>query len=258
MHRTSLHMLSALLGIAISLSLPAQTQTPAVAHNTWTSGTPIPVGIFGPATAVLKSQIYLVGGYSGLGPENITQIYNPSTNTWTSGVMFPSTVNQAGAAVVKGVLYVIGGSYTGSVTQTNEVFAFSPKTNSWIQKASMHEQREGPGIAVENGIIYAIGGYNNANGFLSSMESYNPATDTWTEEAPMLVGEYSVSAGRIGTAIVIADGVESSGNEGDTESYNDQSNQWTSLAADPMPRGNTCGAAIGKKLYVAGAITVNW
>jgi N-acetylneuraminic acid mutarotase len=227
-------------------------QIPAVTHNTWSSGAPIPTAVFGPATAVLKQQIYLVGGYSGLGPENITQVYNPTTNTWSSGVMFPTTVNQAGAAVVEGVLYVIGGSYTGSITQTNEVFAFSPKMNSWIKKTSMNEERESPGIAVKNGIIYAIGGYNTANGFLSSVESYNPATDTWIEEAPLLVGEYGVSAGRIGTAIVIADGTELALDASDTESYNALAHQWTSLTADPMPRYDTCGAAIGKRLYVAG------
>ncbi|MGD0823551.1 MAG: kelch repeat-containing protein, partial [Terriglobales bacterium] len=112
--------------LSAGLASVAVAQIPAVTHNTWSSGALIPTPVFGPATAVLKRQIYLVGGYSGLGPENITQVYNPTTNTWSSGVMFPTTVNQAGAAVVKGILYVIGGSYTGSITQTNEVFAFSP------------------------------------------------------------------------------------------------------------------------------------
>lgn len=82
----------------------AVAQSPALARNTWTSGAPLPVPVFGPATAVLKGQIYLVGGYSPLGPENITQIYNPTTDAWTSGVMFPTTVNQAGTAVVKNIL----------------------------------------------------------------------------------------------------------------------------------------------------------
>jgi N-acetylneuraminic acid mutarotase len=244
--------------LSAGLASVAVAQIPAVTHNTWSSGAPIPTAVFGPTTAVLIGpataavQIYLVGGCSDLGPENITQVYNPTTNTWSSGVMFPTTVNQAGAAVVKGILYVIGGSYTGSITQTNEVFAFSPKTNSWIQKTSMNEERESPGIAVENGIIYAIGGYNTANGFLSSVESYNPASDTWTEEAPLLVGESAVSAGRIGTAIVIADGTEYALDASDTESYDALAKQWTSLKADPMPRYDTCGAAVGKKLYVAG------
>ena len=40
------------------------------------------------------------------------------------------------------------------------------------------------GCAVANNIIYVFGGYNG--GFLTSVESYNPATGIWTEEAPML------------------------------------------------------------------------
>jgi hypothetical protein len=63
-----------LLCAPLLFCLLAAAQIPPVTHNTWTSGAPIPVGVFGPATAFLKGQIYLVGGYSGLGPENITQV----------------------------------------------------------------------------------------------------------------------------------------------------------------------------------------
>jgi N-acetylneuraminic acid mutarotase len=115
---------------------------------------------------------------------------------------------------------------------------------------------------VVNNIIYVIGGWNgvfSGNG-LATVESYNPATDTWTEEAPLLVGKLYPSVGVFGTkatgyTIVAADGAAQccpSDFTGDNESYSVSTNAWTSLNADPTARAFACFGSIGSKLYVAG------
>lgn len=105
--------------------------------------------------------------------------------------------------------------------------------------------------AVEKNIIYVVGGVSGSSR-LDTVESYNPATDTWTEEAPLLVGKSELSAGLVGTTIVAADGYSSSKDTGDNEGYNAATNSWKSLAADPTARNAACTGSISGQLYVAG------
>ena len=176
-------------------TLQAQTDSgvkaePAVIHNTWTSGAPMPTAVNWPAVGVIKGEIYVVGGYTG-GPATAdNQIYNPTTNSWSSGSPLPAATAQATAAVVKNILYVFGGSNNGGGSSFNTVWAYNPKTNVWAAKSAMPTARcSATAVATpENNIIYVIGGYPNGSR-LSTVEAYDPATDTWTEEAGLLRGK---------------------------------------------------------------------
>ena len=252
-------MLAALL-LSAALACAAAAQSPAVIHNTWASGPPMPTAVAFPAVAVLNGQLYVVGGGTTFGgnPVSDTQIYNPATATWSAGVPLPTNVMYAVAVVVKNILYVIGGS-TDGVTLGNAVWAYNPATKAWSSKQPMPTARGSAGAAAENNIIYVIGGCNgnNCTDRLNTVESYNPATDTWTEEAPLLYGKSNFSLGVIGTklagfTIVAADGYGASRDNGDNEGYSAPSNAWTPLALDPTPRDGTCGGSAGSHLYVAG------
>jgi N-acetylneuraminic acid mutarotase len=104
---------------------------------------------------------------------------------------------------------------------------------------------------VKNGIIYVIGGYANG-GRTTNVESYNPANDTWTAEAPLMVGKSLPAAGLLGSTIVAAGGLDNSGVTGDNEGYNSSTNMWSDLTSDPTARQATCSAAISGLLYSAG------
>src|ERR1700687_326135 len=171
--------------VVVATSLPASAQSeaagaPTVNHNTWTSGAPMPTPVYYPATGVLKGQIYIVGG--GVTYTTYTsdvQIYNPVTNTWSTSVPFPTVSIAATGAVVKNILYIFGGS--DGVTTSNAVWAFNPTTKTWSSKTPMPTARSGAVAVVVKNIVYVINGYNN--GFLTTVESYNPLTDTWTAQA---------------------------------------------------------------------------
>ena len=244
---------------------PAKS-APAVTHNTWTSGAPMPTAVVFATAAVLKGNVYVVGGVNpNFTAHADTQIYNPTTNMWSTGVPLPTPVWMASTAVVKNVLYVIGGSGSGNQSATGNTWAYNPKTKSWSSKADMPTARNWATAVVENNIIYVMGGWNGGSGSLATVESYNPATDTWTEEAPLLVGKWAPSAGLLGTkpnyAIVAPGGAEEccpSGFTGDNEGYNASTNTWSSLTADPTARGFACYGSIGPKLYVAGGNDDQW
>ncbi|MGB9196243.1 MAG: kelch repeat-containing protein [Terriglobales bacterium] len=247
----------------VGASLPAAAQgdlvnrgTSEVTHNTWTSGTAMPTAVLEATAAVIKNDIYVVGGENS--SQTIVadvQIYNPGANTWTTGISYPTGIVAASAAVVANVLYVFGGTSDG-VNPTNAVWAYNPKTKSWSAMTAMPTARWATEAVVEKNIIYVIGGVVNGsgNGSITTVESYNPATNSWNEEAPLLVAQSQSSAGLLGTKIVVADGfVNGGGTTSNTEAYDAATNSWTTLAADPAgDRGASCFGAIGPKLYAVG------
>jgi N-acetylneuraminic acid mutarotase len=115
----------------------------------------------------------------------------------------------------------------------------------------MPTARNGTHAVVESGIIYVMGGYNGAT-FIDTVESYNPATNTWNTEAPMLGTKDVPAAGLLGTTIVVAGGANAPGSvTGDTEGYNATTNTWKSLTADPTARTGPCNGVINGLLYDA-------
>ncbi len=227
-------------------------------HNSWSSGTAVPVAVAGAATGLISGKIYVVGGFAtyGEGPVSNNQIYNPSTNMWTTGAAIPTPVWSPASAVVGGILYVIGG-YEGpegaSQDPSNVVQAYNPKTNTWSTKSAMPTARGSIAAAVDSNAIYVIGGNGSALR-LNTVEKFVPSTNTWTEEAPLLVGKSEPSAGLVGSTIVAADGFTTSGETGDNEGYTVSTNTWSSLTADPTPRNASCYGVLSSQLYVAGGL----
>jgi len=108
------------------------------------------------------------------------------------------------------------------------------------------------GVAVVHNIIYLVGGNSEPTNRANTVESYNPATNTWTEEAPLLVGKSEPSVGLVGTTIVAAGGYSASEDTGDNEGYNVSSNSWTSLATEPTGTNSSCVGSAKGSLYLAG------
>jgi hypothetical protein len=231
---------------------PAEAEAPAVNHNTWTAGKPMPVPTTQSSAGVVKGEVYVVGGANSSGTIiGDTQIYNPANGSWSTATSLPAATSDGGGAVVKNIFYFLGGSQDGS-TCSNAVWAYTPKTKVWSAKASMPIGRCSLGVTVEKNIIYVVGGVSGSER-LTSVESYNPATNTWTEEAPLSVGKSEPSVGLVsGKTIVAADGFTTSGDNGDNEGYSAVTNSWTSYKSDPTPRNTACGAGVGGSMYVAG------
>jgi uncharacterized repeat protein (TIGR03803 family) len=222
-------------------------------HNSWASGAVMTTGTVRSSAAVLEGSIYVIGGVNASGTviDNV-QIYNPTTNTWSSGTALPTVTENSSAAVVNNVLYVFGGD-NGVTAPTNAVWAYSTKTKAWTSMAAMPTARNGTLAVVEKNIVYVMGGnLGNGANFVATVESYNPATNTWTEETPMDSAKDFPAGGLIGTTIVAADGAPSgSVVTGDTESYNAATNEWSELTADPTARTGPCSGVIGSTLYDA-------
>ena len=115
-------------------------------------------------------------------------------------------------------------------------------------------RQESASAVADKDVIYVIGG-QDYNGYLTNVESYNTTTNTWTDEAPLLVAKGWAAVGLLGTTVVAADGSNSSIYLGINQAYNATNNTWSELTPDPTPRTPGCYGAINGKLYVAGGIT---
>jgi N-acetylneuraminic acid mutarotase len=200
----------------------------------------------------IKNQIHVVGGITNSQIVTDHQIYDPVANTWSTGPALPIQTFGAAVAVVGNVLYVFGGSVNNQ-NETDAVWAYNAQTNAWTSKKAMPTARVVATAAVDKNIIYVIGGYNYTfpHGVLNIVESYDTKTDTWTEEAPLLVEKSESSVGLFGSTVVAAGGLTASGETGDNEGYSVSANSWTTLTADSAPRNASCGGSIGAKLIVA-------
>lgn len=132
---------------------------------------------------------------------------------------------------------------------SNQTFA----QGTWASKAPMPTHRLAAAAGVVNGILYVIGGYTqnqNANPSIivrTTVEAYDPVTNTWTTKAPM-------ANARFGHGVaVINDIIYAVGGSSQTlEAYNPVTNTWTTKAPMPTWRYYMCVAAVNGVLYAIG------
>jgi len=163
-----------------------------IVHNSWGTGTPMPVAAVAACSAVLNGQIYVVGGYNA-SAQTAVQIYNSTTNKWTTGTALATGLSNQACAVVNGLVYEFGGTNNVGASQTNAVLVYNPATKTWLSKSAMPTARQDIVAVGANNLVFVIGGYNGNR--LSTVEAYNPATDSWSTETPLLVESSASSAG---------------------------------------------------------------
>jgi len=161
------------------------------ATDTWTTKSPMPTSRFIHSANVVDGKIYIIGGWAagviGYGVRTV-EVYDPATDTWTQKDDMPRGISAGFSSVVDGKIYVFGG-YGGS----ERVDEYDPATDTWTQKSDMPTKRHALSTSTLDGKIYAIGGYiPGVHGYpgVTTVEVYDPATDTWTTALDMPTGRF--------------------------------------------------------------------
>ena len=182
--------------------------------------------------------------------------------TWATRADMPTRRWDLSTCVVDGKIYAIGGAspvYQASRT----VEEYDPVTDTWTTKSQMPTARQGLSTSVVNGKIYAIGGgaasssaYSAVKTF-STVEEYDPATDTWTTKSEMPTARGFHSASVVEGRIYVIGGSPRAPRQGfilALEVYDPATDTWTRKGDIPRARytGSFTGVVDGKIYAIGG------
>jgi len=236
-----------------AFNFPSSKAQAAKNQSSWSSVAPLITPRGGLCVATVNGKIYAIGGLSDGVPVNVNEMYDPGSNTWTSETPMPTARSGCAAAVYGDEIYVVGGEVgNNEYVGNNEVY--NPSTNSWTTEASMPTPRAYLSTSVVNGKIYLIGGeeYSSVSPYYSETdvnEVYNPATNTWSTEAPIPTAVYGAASAVIDGEIHVIGGSQVSIQQGNgmfvdsNQVYNPQNNTWSLAANLPSVAAFGAGAA---------------
>ena len=220
--------------------------------DTWAAAADMPTGRGALATSVVNGKIYAIGGKGGSGT---VQEYDPETATWTKKASMPTKRVYLSTSVVNDKIYAIGGTPWDTVLATVE--EYDPVKDKWTKKADMPTARSGLSTSVVDGKIYAIGGWKpgaQPDGIqLSTVEEYEPTTDTWTTKTDMAIARVRLSTSVVNGKICAIGG----GGKGVTlfptvEEYEPLTDTWTKKADMPTARLSHSASVVNGKIYAIG------
>jgi fibronectin type 3 domain-containing protein len=236
--------------------------------NTWTRIADLPKPFTHAGCATDGRYIYLAGGYVGTDGGGFNQVwattdvwrYDTATDTYSAMPPLPQARGAGALVLFDGNLHFFGGADINRLDKGDHwVLSLSGGT-TWATSAPLGNPRNHLGGVALDGLMYAVGGnhgYDAGATEESSLEAWNPMTNTWSFRASLPNGLSHISGATfaMGDRIIVAGG--------DTaylwptaavEAYSPATNAWTQLTPLPAPRdsgvGNTAGGAL---LYTTGA-----
>ena len=225
------------------------------ATDTWTKKADMPTArITDHSTCVVYGKIYTIGGENNGGLLSTVEEYDPETNKWRKRANMPTARANLGTCVVDGRIYVFGGD-AGGGSACATVEEYNPATDKWTRKADMPFARMSSCAAAVNGKIYVIGGETGQwwqGPVISTVDEYNPVTDTWTKKENMPTARMVFSTSVVNGKIYAIGGHNRSRGLSTVEEYDPLTNTWTKKADIPMARGFLSSAAVNGRIYTVG------
>ena len=172
--------------------------------DTWVEKHSMPSGGMRGVTGVIGDRLYVLTGCplasdcNGDPPLAFFR-YDPSTDQWASLPAPPSYHRFGMAGVIGGKLYVVGGEGEAGYS-SRQLDVYDPVANQWTTKAPMPQGREWAAGVALGGKLYVIGGMvANPDSVITVRTTavYDPATDTWTRQAPLPTAPGFVAGSRV-------------------------------------------------------------
>lgn len=228
----------------------AITDSRGIAQERWT------LGAEGPQTVEARAVSNTTGAPLVFATFNATVA--GCSDCWTTKASMRQSRYGLTLAALNGKLYAVGGETVDSERTVQLVEVYDPTSDTWSAGPPTPTSRAGAGSAVIGGVLYVVGGYccnHNDKSAVTTLEAYDPATNTWTTKA-------SMPTARTFLAVAVVNGIlyaiGGSGGYGQpitdvVEAYNPSTNRWSTKA--PLPLGAQQGgaaAASGGAIYVIG------
>lgn len=142
-----------------------------------------------------------------------------------------------------------GSSGAGSGGASSET---DPAPGKYGTRANLQVANSEMAVAEAGGKIYVLGGYPSSRVTQSTVQVYDPKTDSWdyVAELPFAV-HHPVAVGHAGKVYSLG-GQTDDGDTSRTLVYDPALDSWEELAPMPTARGAGAGAIIGDSIYVVG------
>jgi RNA polymerase sigma factor (sigma-70 family) len=212
---------------AIGGQAPVNVTVPTVEEydpvtDKWTKKADMPTPRMNLSTTAANGKIYAIGGHPWQGAEIPTvEEYNPKNDKWTKRANIPTKRAMHSAEAVDGKIYVIGGwRWDGPKSTVEE---YDPEKDEWVKKTDMPTARTRLSATAVNRKIYAIGGSGSLlvdpEVHFSTVEEYDPLTDTWTKKTDMPTPRGWFSSSEVNGKIYAIGGRNNNGTTSVVEEY---------------------------------------
>lgn len=212
-------------------------------------------------SVVSGNKLYVMGG-RGNRPN---QVFDASQNRWSTIAPLPMELHHFQPVVLNGYIYVIG-AFTccfPDEPSISDIYRLDLSSNTWETAGSIpaNRLRGSAGAVAHNNKIYLIGGNTNGHsgGAVPWFDEYNPANGEWKvlPDAPEARDHFSAAV--VGNRLVAAAGRTTNRSFGgmvaQTDTYNFNTNSWTSSASIPTPRAGSMIGVHGGDVIVIGGET---
>ncbi|XP_019637695.1 PREDICTED: kelch-like protein 13 [Branchiostoma belcheri] len=209
-----------------------------------------------------KTVVVFGGSQESNQTANVYYLY-PPTKEWKrlGKVQLPQAVSYHSCAVINNFVYIAGGESNavfGYHSAMSSVWRFMPnwqdgRHGRWYRAADMRENRTDFYLAATNDRLYAVAG-RNGNHELSSVEVYDPETNTWDFEVSQLESPVYGHAGVVHDGVIyVCGGGFMNEYRADLWCMNPHSTQgWSQKASMRRPRAFHHMSAVGDCLYAMG------
>jgi N-acetylneuraminic acid mutarotase len=159
---------------------------------------------------------------------------------------------------VNGRIYAIGGGASSSALYTSlqvlsTVEEYDPVIDTWTTKSEMPTARVCHHASVVDGRIYVIGGSDASTpddrSHVLTVDVYDPATDTWTQEGNMRASRAAGFSTVVDGKIYLIGGY---GGSQRVDEYDPSTDTWTTRSEMPSARRSLSTSALDGKIYAFG------
>ena len=229
-------------------------------HGLWSVGPPLPgPAVENPAVAAEGGKLYVFGGSASGSFSGVTNaaVFDPATNSWTQLPAMPTARGGATAQALGGKIYVVGGLGTDSASSRR----WTPRSR--FRRLELGRRDGDPpgqrGVRGARGKLYVFGGGTRnttggyAEGNLTSVEMYDPDTNSWVPGADMPTGTPVHGGGTLNGRAQLIGGERKGADDSfpENEEYDPTADSWRTLTPMPTPRHGAVAGTIGETIYVA-------
>lgn len=212
-----------------------------------------------PALASDGSAVYLMGGFSApqSGARNEMWRYDIASDNWSAMPNLPGALGGASAQLINGKIYLAGGLDDTGASRTS-LAIFDIASNSWSNGAAMTNARDLAASAVVGNKLYVFGGRQRlADGTVvseaqTSVEIYNPSTDSWSNGTAMPRGRRDFAIGHINNRLQIIGGDNGNRLFNEVDEYNPGLNTWSQLDNTTTVRQGTSYGTLNNLVIISG------